>query len=109
MVDRFQGDSPNQDHTFYSMSKKEEKERQKEVDQVLSGKPMIYERNPDTDEVREREFGMYDEDGMFTSEYLRESTKPEPAPYRNEAAEAVEILARMERKIDALIERMENK
>ena len=24
--------------------------------------------------VREREFGMYDEDGMFTSEYLRENT-----------------------------------
>ena len=52
--------------------------------------PKIYERNPDTDEVREREI-------------------VEPTPYRNEAAEAVEILARMERKIDALIERMENK
>ena len=71
--------------------------------------PKIYERNPDTDEVREREFGMYDEDGMFTSEYLRDSTKPEPSPYRNEAVETIEILNRMEKKIDALIERMENK
>ena len=52
--------------------------------------PKIYERNPDTDEVREREM-------------------IEPKPYRNEAVEALEILARMERKIDALIERMENK
>ena len=39
--------------------------------------PKIYERNPDTDEVREREM-------------------VEPKPYRNEAAEAVEILARIE-------------
>ena len=87
MVDRFQGDIPNQDHTFYSMSKKEENKRQKEVDQVLSGKPMIYERNPDTDEVRERE-------------------RVEPKPYRNEMAEAVEILQRIEDKLDAAIRRM---
>ena len=87
MVDRFQGDSQNQDHTFYSMSKKEEKKRQEEVDQVLSGKPMIYERNPDTDEVRERE-------------------RVEPKPYRNEMAEAVEILQRIEDKLDAAIRRM---
>ena len=52
--------------------------------------PKIYERNPDTGVVREREM-------------------VEPKPYHNEAAEAVEILERMERKIDALIERMENK
>ena len=52
--------------------------------------PKIYERNPDTDEVREREM-------------------TEPEPYRNEAVECLEILDRMERKIDALIERMENK
>ena len=52
--------------------------------------PKIYERNPDTDEVREREM-------------------VEPKPYRNEAVETIEILNRMERKIDALIERMENK
>ena len=87
MVDRFQGDIPNQDHTFYSMSKKEENKRQEEVDQVLSGKPMIYERNPDTDEVRERE-------------------RVEPKPYRNEMAEAVEILQRIEDKLDAAIRRM---
>ena len=48
----------------------------------------IYERNPDTDEVREREM-------------------VEPEPYRNEAAEALEILARMEKKIDALLEQQE--
>ena len=85
MVDRFQGDIPNQDHTFYSMSKKEEKLREKEVDQVLSGKPMIYERNPDTDEVRERE-------------------RVEPKSYRNEMAEAVEILQRIESKLQYICE-----
>ena len=68
----------------------EEEYRQEEVDQVLSGEPLIHERNPDTDEVREREM-------------------VEPEPYRNEAVECLEILDRMERKIDALIERMENK
>ena len=61
--------------------------RQQEVDQVLSGKPMIYERNPDTDEVRERE-------------------RVEPKSYRNEMAEAVEILQRIEDKLDAAIGRM---
>ena len=55
--------------------------------QVLSGKPKIYERNPDTDEVRERE-------------------RVEPKPYRNEMAEAVEILQRIEDKLDAAIQRM---
>ena len=49
--------------------------------------PKIYERNPDTDEVRSRE-------------------RTEPKPYRNEMAEAVEILQRMEKKLDAAIERM---
>ena len=88
MVDRFQGDSPNQDHTFYSMSKKEEKERQKEVDQVLSGK--IYERNPDTGEVR-----------------TRRRIEPVQEPiYVNEMAEAVRILQRIEDKLDAAIGRM---
>ena len=33
--------------------------------------PKIYERNPDTGEIREREFLMYDEDGMFTTEALQ--------------------------------------
>ena len=49
--------------------------------------PKIYERNPDTDEVRERE-------------------RVEPKPYRNEMAEAVEILQRIEDKLDAAIQRM---
>ena len=49
--------------------------------------PKIYERNPDTDEVREREM-------------------IEPKPYRNEMAEAVEILQRIEEKLDAAIKRM---
>ena len=66
----------------------EEEYRQEEVDQVLSGEPLIYERNPDTDKVR-----------------TRRRIEPVKEPiYRNEMAEAVEILQRMERKIDALIE-----
>ncbi len=48
--------------------------------------PKIYERNPDTDEVREREM-------------------IEPKPYRNEAAEAVKILARIDKKIDLLFKK----
>lgn len=48
--------------------------------------PKIYERNPDTDEVREREM-------------------VQPKPYRNEAAEAVEILARIDKKIDLLFQK----
>ena len=78
MVDRFSGNTPNQDHTFYSMSRGEKK-------------PMIYERNPDTGEVREYE------------------RTPEPEPYRNEMAEAVEILQRIEQKLDTAIERIKNK
>ena len=51
--------------------------------------PKIYERNPDTDEVREREM-----------------VQPnQPKPYRNEAAEAVEILARIDKKIDLLFKK----
>ena len=90
MVDRFQGDTPNQDHTFYSMSKREEEYRQEEVDQVLSGEPLIYERNPDTDEVR-----------------TRRRIEPVQEPiYVNEMAEAVRILQRIENKLDAAIGRM---
>ena len=88
MVDRFQGDTPNQDHTFYSMSKREEKLRKEEVDQVLSGEPLIYERNPDTGEVRA---------------HRRIEPVKEPI-YRNEMAEAVEILQRMNDKLDRLLE-----
>ena len=67
MVDKFQGDTPNQDHTFYSMSKREEKLREEEVDQVLSG-------------------------------------KPESTAYRNEMAEAVETLKRIESKLQYICE-----
>ena len=87
MADRFKGDTPNQDHTFYSMSKKEEKYRQEEVDQVLSGEPLIHERNPDTGEVR-----------------TRRRVEPVQEPiYVNEMAEAVKILQRIEDKLDAAI------
>ena len=72
------------------MSKKEEKYRQEEVDQVLSGEPLIHERNPDTDEVRTRR---------------RIESVQEPI-YRNEMVEAVEILQRIEDKLDAAIGRM---
>ena len=68
----------------------EEKYRQEEVDQVLSGEPLIYERNPDTDKVR-----------------TRRRIEPAKEPiYRNEMAEAVEILQRIEDKLDAAIRRM---
>ena len=49
--------------------------------------PKIYERNPDTGVIREREM-------------------VEPKPYRNEMAEAVEILQRIEDKLDAAIGRI---
>jgi len=68
----------------------EEEYRQEEVDQVLSGEPLIYERNPDTDKVR-----------------TRRRVEPVKEPiYRNEMAEAVEILQRIEDKLDAAIGRM---
>ena len=68
----------------------EEEYRQEEVDQVLSGEPLIYERNPDTDKVR-----------------TRRRIEPVKEPiYRNEMAEAVEILQRIEDKLDAAIGRM---
>ena len=52
--------------------------------------PKIYERNPDTDEVREREI-----------------VEPVKEPiYVNEMAEAVRILQRIEKKLDAAIERL---
>ena len=89
MADRFKGDVPNQDHTFYSMSKKQEKIREEEVDQVLSGEPLIHERNPDTDEVR-----------------TRRRIEPVQEPiYHNEMAEAVKILARIDKKIDLLFKK----
>ena len=71
--------------------------------------PKIYERNPDTGEIREREFLMYDEDGMFTTEHLQGDTemaiKPEEDPYRNYAKEAIDILERIHQKVDVLLEK----
>ena len=69
--------------------------------------PKIYERNPDTDEVRERDFNDYQEAADSMRDMNRDdhlNRDKQPSPYRNEMAEAVEILQRMERKIDALIE-----
>ena len=68
----------------------EEEYRQEEVDQVLSGEPLIHERNPDTGEVR-----------------TRRRVEPDKEPiYVNEMAEAVEILQRIEDKLDAAMRRM---
>ena len=65
----------------------EEEYRQEEVNQVLSGEPLIHERNPDTDEVR-----------------TRRRIEPVQEPiYVNEMAEAVRILQRIENKLDAAI------
>ena len=61
--------------------------RQQEVDQVLSGKPLIHERNPDTGEVRTR----------------RRIESVEEPIYVNEMAEAVKILQRIEQKLDTAI------
>ena len=68
----------------------EEEYRQEEVAQVLSGEPLIHERNPDTDEVR-----------------TRRRIEPVKEPiYVNEMAEAVRILQRIEQKLDTAIGRM---
>ena len=68
----------------------EEEYRQEEVDQVLSGEPLIHERNPDTDEMR-----------------TRRRIEPVQEPiYVNEMAEAVRILQRIEQKLDAAIGRI---
>ena len=68
----------------------EEEYRQEEGDQVLSGEPLIYERNPDTGEVRA---------------HRRVEPVQEPI-YVNEMAEAVRILQRIEDKLDAAMRRM---
>ena len=68
----------------------EEEYRQEEVNQVLSGEPLIYERNPDTGEVR-----------------TRRRVEPVQEPiYVNEMAEAVRILQRIEDKLDAAMRRI---
>ena len=51
--------------------------------------PKIYERNPDTGVVREREM-------------------IEPKPYRNEMAEALEVLKRIDLKLEFLASRDKN-
>ena len=69
--------------------------------------PKIYERNPDTGVIRERDFNDYQEAADSMRDMNRDdhlNRDKQPSPYRNEMAEAVEILQRMERKIDALIE-----
>ena len=81
--------------------------------------PKIYERNPDTGEIREREFLMYDEDGMFTTEALlgdmmalkekdiiaKDMEHNPEDPYRNYAKEAIDILERIHQKVDRLLEK----
>ena len=69
--------------------------------------PKIYERNPDTGVIRERDFNDYQKAADSMRDMNRDdhlNRDKQPSPYRNEMAEAVEILQRMERKIDALIE-----
>ena len=51
--------------------------------------PKIYERNPDTDEVREREM-------------------IKPSPYRNEMAEVLDVLKRIDLKLEFLASRDRN-
>ena len=51
--------------------------------------PKIYERNPDTDEVREREM-------------------IEPKPYRNEMVEVLDVLKRIDLKLEFLASRDKN-
>ena len=70
----------------------------------------IYERNPDTGEIRERDFNDYQTAADSMRDMNRDdhlNRDKQPSPYRNEFAEAVEILQRMERKIDALIEQQQ--
>ena len=68
------------------------------------------EKTEEDFEVRE-----FDQDGMFTTEYLKGNTMaikdelPEEDPYRNYAREAIDILNRIEKKIDALLEEQENR
>ena len=57
----------------------------------------------------------FDQDGMFTTEYLKGNAMaikdelPEEEPYRNYTRESLEILNRMEKKLDALLEEQENR
>ena len=74
--------------------------------------PKIYEYNPDTDTVRERErVEMKEKDmiAMMMEDNQGDHINPdrEPSPYRNEFAEAVEILKRMNEKLDRLLEQQQ--
>jgi len=86
---------------------------------VGKGEPCNWcEKTEEDFEVRE-----FDEDGMFTTEALQGDMmalkekdiiskdmehKPED-PYRNYAKDAIDILNRMEKKLDALLEEQENR
>ena len=74
--------------------------------------PKIYEYNPDTDTVRERERTKMKEKDMIAmmmednqSDHINADNQPKP--YRNELAEAVEILQRMNDKLDTLLEQQQ--
>ena len=74
--------------------------------------PKIYEYNPDTDTVRERERTKMKEKDMIAmmmednqSDHINADNQPKP--YRNELAEAVEILERMNDKLDRLLEQQQ--
>ena len=71
--------------------------------------PKIYEYNPDTNTVRERERTKMKEKDMIAmmmednrSDHINPDNQPEP--YRNELAEAVKILERINDKVDRLLE-----
>ena len=81
---------------------------------VGKGEPCNWcEKTEEDFEVRE-----FDEDGMYTTEYLKGTTtmalKDEmdnlmdlPDPYRNYSKETIDILNRMERKLDRLLEQQD--
>ena len=69
--------------------------------------PKIYERNPDTDEVRERDFNDYQEAADSMRDMNRDdhlNRDKQPSSYRNEMAEAVEILKRIDSKLQYICE-----
>ena len=70
----------------------------------------IYERNPDTGEIRERDFNDYQTAADSMRDMNRDdhlNRDKQPSPYRNEFAEAVEILKRMNDKLDTLLEQQQ--
>ena len=74
--------------------------------------PKIYEYNPDTNTVRERERTKMKEKDMIAmmmednrGDHINPDNQPEP--YRNELAEAVKILERINDKVDRLLEQQQ--